>query len=159
MKIWSLYNVENGLYRVFTTAKRAFSFRKRGRLFKKYFFRSLNGAFKPRKKGTFLLLKNLGGGGGTCPHCPPPPGSAAPVDITYTSESEGRVLFQVLSLKNSLVHEFIQISRETMLLLINNLHMGGGDKNLPMPARPTSSGVICGDTLRIKISILSIITI
>ena len=57
---------------------------------------------------------------------------------------------------------FIQISRETMLLLINNLHMGrggGGDKNLPRPARPTSSGVICGDTLLIKISILSIITI
>jgi hypothetical protein len=49
--------------------------RKRGRLFKKYFFRSLNGAFKPRKKGTFLTFKKSGGA-----HAPiaPPPGSAAP---------------------------------------------------------------------------------
>ena len=53
LKIWSLYNVGNGLYRVFTTAKRAVLSRKRGRLFKKYFFRSLNGAFKPRKKALF----------------------------------------------------------------------------------------------------------
>ena len=35
--------------------------RKRGRLFKKYFFRSLNGAFKPRKKGTFFTFKKSGG--------------------------------------------------------------------------------------------------
>ena len=48
--------------------------RKRGRLFKKYFFRSLNGAFKPRKKGTFFTFKKSGGGTG--PHCPP--GSAVP---------------------------------------------------------------------------------
>ena len=48
--------------------------RKRERLFKKYFFRSLNGAFKPRKKGTFFTFKK---GGGTHAHCPPP-GSAAP---------------------------------------------------------------------------------
>jgi hypothetical protein len=48
--------------------------RKRGRLFKKYFFHSLNGAFKPRKKGTFFTFKKSGGG--TCPNCPP--GSAAP---------------------------------------------------------------------------------
>ena len=45
--------------------------RKRGRLFKKYFFRSLNGAFKPRKKGTFFTFKKVWGGG-TGPHCPPP---------------------------------------------------------------------------------------
>ena len=50
--------------------------RKRGRLFKKYFFRFLNGPFKPRKKGTFFTFKKSGGGTG--PHCPPPPGSAAP---------------------------------------------------------------------------------
>ena len=43
--------------------------RKRGRLFKKYFFHSLNGEFKPRKKGTFFTFKKVGGGG-TCPHCP-----------------------------------------------------------------------------------------
>ena len=48
--------------------------RKRGCLFKKYFFHSLNGAFKPRKKGTFFTFKTEKcGGGGTCPHCPPPP--------------------------------------------------------------------------------------
>ena len=47
--------------------------RKRGRLFKKYFFRSLNGAFKPRKRALFSLLKKVGG------HMPPlPPGAAAP---------------------------------------------------------------------------------
>jgi hypothetical protein len=28
----------------------------------KYFFRSLNGALKPRKKGTFFTLKKKGGG-------------------------------------------------------------------------------------------------
>jgi hypothetical protein len=36
--------------------------RKRGRLFKKYFFRFLNGPFKPRKKGTFFTFKKSGGG-------------------------------------------------------------------------------------------------
>jgi hypothetical protein len=40
----SLYNVGNGLYRVFTTAKRALFSGKRGRSFKKYFFLSLNRA-------------------------------------------------------------------------------------------------------------------
>jgi hypothetical protein len=35
--------------------------RKRGRLFKKYFFHYLNGAFKPRKKGTFFTFKKSGG--------------------------------------------------------------------------------------------------
>jgi hypothetical protein len=44
--------------------------RKRGRLFKKYSFRSLNGAFKRgrEKRALFSLLKKVGG---TCPHCPP----------------------------------------------------------------------------------------
>ena len=71
LKIWSLYNVGNGLYRVFTTAKRAVLSRKRGRLFKKYFFRSLNGAFKPRKKGTFFTFKKVGGA--HAPIAPPVP--------------------------------------------------------------------------------------
>ena len=45
LKMWNLYNVGNGLYGVFTTAKRALILSsKRGRLFKKYFFRSLTGA-------------------------------------------------------------------------------------------------------------------
>ena len=52
--------------------------RKRGRLFKKYFFRSLNGAFKPRKKGTISLLKKVG------EHMPQlPPGSAAPEYVRF----------------------------------------------------------------------------
>jgi hypothetical protein len=45
--------------------------RKRGRLFKKYFFRSLNGAFKPRKKGTFFTFKKSGGA--HAPISPPVP--------------------------------------------------------------------------------------
>ena len=45
--------------------------RKRGRLFKKYFFRSLNGAFKPRKKGTFFTFKKSGGA--QAPIAPPVP--------------------------------------------------------------------------------------
>ena len=45
--------------------------RKRGRLFKKYFFRSLNGGFNPRKKGTFFTLKKSGGA--QAPIAPPPP--------------------------------------------------------------------------------------
>jgi hypothetical protein len=49
--------------------------RKRGRLFKKYFFRSLNGAFKPSKKGTFFTFKKSGGAQAPIA---PPPGSAAP---------------------------------------------------------------------------------
>jgi hypothetical protein len=43
-KFLSLYNIGNGLYRIFTTANRALYFQKKGRSFKKYFFRSLNGA-------------------------------------------------------------------------------------------------------------------
>jgi hypothetical protein len=50
--------------------------RKRGRSFKKYFFRPLNGAFKPRKKGNFFTFKNSGWGGHMTPL--PPPRSGAP---------------------------------------------------------------------------------
>jgi hypothetical protein len=55
--------------------------RKRGRLFKKYFFRSLNGAFKPRKKGTFFTFKKSVGGG----HRPPlpPPRFRGPCSLIY----------------------------------------------------------------------------
>ena len=80
LKIWSPYNVGNGLYRVSESLllrKGHFLSRKRGRLFKKYFFRSLNWALKPRKKGTFLTFKKSGGGGAHAPIAPPP-GSAAP---------------------------------------------------------------------------------
>ena len=44
LKIWSLCNVGNGLYRVFTTAKRALSFQQKRAFIKKHFFRSVNGA-------------------------------------------------------------------------------------------------------------------
>jgi hypothetical protein len=44
---------------------------KRGRSFKKYFFRSVNGALYPRKKGIFFTFKKSGG------HIAPPR-SAAP---------------------------------------------------------------------------------
>jgi hypothetical protein len=73
LKIWSLYNVGNGLYRVFTTAKRAFSFQNKRAFIQEILFSffNLNVAFQPRKKGTFFTFKKSGGG--TCPHCPPPP--------------------------------------------------------------------------------------
>jgi hypothetical protein len=73
LKIWSLHNVGNGIYRVFTTAKRAFPSSRRGRSFKKYCFRSVNGSLWPPKSALFSLLKKVRG---TCPHCLP--GSAAP---------------------------------------------------------------------------------
>jgi hypothetical protein len=50
LKIWSLYDVGNGLQ------KGHFLSSKRGRSFKKYFFRSLNGAFQSRKRALFSLL-------------------------------------------------------------------------------------------------------
>jgi hypothetical protein len=56
--------------------------RKRGRLFKKYFFRSLNGAFKPKKRALFSLLKKVGG---HMPQLPPPPrfrGPCQPLTLT-----------------------------------------------------------------------------
>jgi hypothetical protein len=98
-KIWSLYNVGNGLYESLLLRKGHFLSRKRGRLFKKYFFRSLNGAFKPRKKGTFFTFKKSGGGG----HRPSlAPGSAAPdhrtLQIALFSQSKVVQLFFILQL-------------------------------------------------------------
>jgi hypothetical protein len=64
-KIWSLYNVGNGLYRVFTTGKKGTFFpAKEGVHSRNTFF----GHFSP-------LLKS----GGTHAPVAPPPGSAAPV--------------------------------------------------------------------------------
>jgi hypothetical protein len=57
---------------------------KRGRSLQEYFFRSLNGALQPRKKGTFSLFEKVGGG--HTPHCPPP-GSAAPGHATMLGYS------------------------------------------------------------------------
>ena len=58
--------------------------RKRGRLFKKYFFRSLNGAFKPRKKGTFFTFKKSVGGG----HRPPLPPPPVPRPLSTTTHND-----------------------------------------------------------------------
>jgi hypothetical protein len=85
MKVWlrhCLYNVGNGLYRVFTTAKKAFSFQKKRAFIQEILFRSLNGAFKPRKKGTFFTLKKSGAAHAPIALRPAPlPGSAAPGKI------------------------------------------------------------------------------
>jgi hypothetical protein len=62
--------------------------RKRGRLFEKYIFRSLNGAFKPRKKGTFFTFKKVGG------HMPPlpPPLFRGPCFYTFVFEPKHTLL-------------------------------------------------------------------
>ena len=75
LKIRSLHNVGNGLYRVFPIAKRALSFQQQRAIIQEILF----SFFKCRgtlsqKKGTFFTFRKSGG---TCPHCPP--GSAAPV--------------------------------------------------------------------------------
>jgi hypothetical protein len=44
LKIWSLYNVGNDLYRVLTTAKRALSFQQKRAFIQENFLCSLNGA-------------------------------------------------------------------------------------------------------------------
>jgi hypothetical protein len=81
LKIWVsiFYNVGNGHYRALILETGHFLSSKRGRSFKKYFFRSLMGHFSPEKRALFSLLKK----GGTYPQCPLPPSSAAP-------ESKGR---------------------------------------------------------------------
>ena len=55
LKIWNLYNVGNGLYRVFTTAKRALSFQQ-----KRAFIQEI--LFSFCKWGTFFIFKKRGGG-------------------------------------------------------------------------------------------------
>jgi hypothetical protein len=54
LKISSLYNVGNGLYRVFILQQKGnFLSSKRG--LRKYFFRSLDGALSPEKRTLFSL--------------------------------------------------------------------------------------------------------
>ena len=60
LKIWNLYNVGNGLYRVFTTAKRALSFQQRRAFIQEILFSFC-------KWGTF----SKSGGGGKMPPLPP----------------------------------------------------------------------------------------
>ena len=59
-------------------------------LLKKYFFRSLNGAFKPRKKGTFFTFKKSGGA-----HAPiaPPPRFRGPCILSLGGGDIHRQLF------------------------------------------------------------------
>ena len=67
LKIWSLYNVRNILYRVFTTAKRALSFQqcqKRAFIQEILFSFFKRGTLAQKKGHFFPLLKKCVGGGG-----------------------------------------------------------------------------------------------
>ena len=75
LKIWNLYNVGNGLYRVFTTAKRALSFQQKRAFNQEILFSCCKWSTLAPQKGTFFTFKKSGGGG-RCPHCLPD--SAAP---------------------------------------------------------------------------------
>ena len=75
LKIWNLYNVRNGFYRVFTTAKRALSFQQKRAFIQEILFSFCKWGTLAPQKGTFFTFKKSGGGG-RCPHCLF--GSAAP---------------------------------------------------------------------------------
>ena len=73
LKIWNLYNVGNGLYRVFTTAKRALFFQQKRAFIQEILFSFCKWGTLAPKKHTFFTFKKVRG---TCPHCLP--SSAAP---------------------------------------------------------------------------------
>jgi hypothetical protein len=75
LKICSLYNVGNGLHRVFTTAKRALSFQQKMAFIQEILFPFFKWGTLAQKKGHFFHLSM---GGGAHAPIPPPPGSAAP---------------------------------------------------------------------------------
>ena len=62
LKIWNLYNVGNGLYRVFTTAKRALSFQQKRAFIQEILFSFCKWGTLAQK-GTFFTFKKVGGGG------------------------------------------------------------------------------------------------
>ena len=62
LKIWNLYNVGNGLYRVFTTAKRALSFQQKRAFIQEILFSFCKWGTLARQKGTFFTFKSGGGG-------------------------------------------------------------------------------------------------
>ena len=62
LKIWNLYNVGNGLYRIFTTAKRALSFQQKRAFIQEILFSFCKWGTLAPQKGTFSLLKKVGGG-------------------------------------------------------------------------------------------------
>jgi hypothetical protein len=73
LKIWSLYNVRNGLNgnRVFATEKKALSFQQKRVFIQEILFSFCKWSTLAQKKGTFFTLKKIGGRG----HMPPfPPG-------------------------------------------------------------------------------------
>jgi hypothetical protein len=68
LKIWSLYNVGDCLYRVFTTAKKALSFQRKISFIQDILFSFFKWDTLVQKKGTFFSLKRRGG---QMPRCPP----------------------------------------------------------------------------------------
>jgi hypothetical protein len=68
LKIWSLYNVGNGLYRVFTTAKRAFSFQEKRAFIQEILFSFFKWGTLAKKKRALLTFKK---GEGHLPPFPP----------------------------------------------------------------------------------------
>ena len=62
LKIWNLYNVGNGLYRVFTTAKRALSFQQKRAFIQEILFSFCKWGTLAPQKGTFFTFKKVGGG-------------------------------------------------------------------------------------------------
>jgi hypothetical protein len=61
LRIWNLYNVGNGLYRVFTTAKRALSFQKKRAFIQEILFSFCKWGILASQKGTFFTFKKSGG--------------------------------------------------------------------------------------------------
>jgi hypothetical protein len=70
LKTWSLYNVGNGLYRVFTIAKRELSFLQKRAFIEEILFSFFKWGTLAQKKGHFFHFSKKWRGG-TCPHCPP----------------------------------------------------------------------------------------
>ena len=68
LKIWSLYSVGNGLYRVFTTAKRALSFQQKRVFIQEILFSFFKWSTLAQKIGHFFHLS----GGEHMPPLPPP---------------------------------------------------------------------------------------
>ena len=62
LKIWNLYNVGNGLYRVFTTANRALSFQQKRAFIQEILFSFCKWGTLAPQKGTFFTFKKVGGG-------------------------------------------------------------------------------------------------
>jgi predicted RNA-binding protein YlxR (DUF448 family) len=67
LKIQSLHNVGNGLYRVFTAAKRALSFRQKRAFIQEILFSFFKWGTLAQKNGTFFTFKKSGGGGAHAP--------------------------------------------------------------------------------------------